>query len=73
MVTGGYAVYDGYYRLKSTEILVKESSAWIEVGDLPVPIDGLRGVSFNNKIIMTGNNKSVTCTKIQYYLFRRKR
>ena len=57
-MTGGYDPY-AHSRLKSTEILVKESSAWIQVGDLPVAIDGLRGVSFNNKIIMTGRKNVI--------------
>ena len=31
------------------------SEAWTEVGELPVAIIGLRGVSLNNNIFMTGN------------------
>ena len=59
MVTGGYGTKT-YTRLVSTEILVTGSDAWVLVGDLPTPpIDGLRGVSFNNKIIMTGNNSLI--------------
>merc|ERR1712227_42609 len=51
-VTGGYS---GYGNLVSTEILTSDENPWRQVGDLPtVPIDGLRGVSFNNNIIMTG-------------------
>jgi len=53
LVAGGYS--GSGQHLVSTEILVSGSSAWLKVGDLPtVPIMGLRGVSFNNKIIMTG-------------------
>ena len=41
--------------LASTEILISGSDVWTQVGNLPTgPILGLRGVSFNNKIIMTG-------------------
>ena len=52
LVTGGY----GSSNLVSTEVLVSGSGSWRQVGDLPtVPINGLRGVSINNNIIMTGN------------------
>ena len=57
LVTGGYT---GSNRLVSTEILTSDEKSWRQVGDLPtVPIDRLRGVSFNNNIIMTGNNSVV--------------
>ena len=53
LVTGGWS---GSTRLASTEILIFGSDAWTQVGDLATgPIYALRGVSFNNKIIMTGN------------------
>jgi len=40
---------------ESTEILVSGSSAWSLVGNLPgFGLFDLRGVSFNNKVIMTG-------------------
>merc|ERR1712227_956444 len=52
LVTGGYT---GSNYLLSTEILTSGENSWRQVGDLPtVPIKGLRGVSFNNNIIMTG-------------------
>ena len=52
LVTGGTT---GSTYLASTEILISGSDAWSQVGDLPTgPIYGLRGVSLNNKIIMTG-------------------
>ena len=52
LVTGGWT---GSAELVSTEILSSGSDAWRQVGDLPTgPISGLRGVSLNNKIIMTG-------------------
>ena len=42
--------------LSSTETLVDGSEAWAEAGELPVAIFGLRDVSLNNNIFMTGNN-----------------
>ena len=52
LVTAGYT---GSTFLASTEILISGSDAWTHVGDLPTgPIFALRGVSLNNKIIMTG-------------------
>ena len=39
----------------STEILTEGSQSWRIVGPLPVAVHGLRGVSFDNRIIMTGN------------------
>ena len=52
LVTGGWT---GSGRLASTEILISDSDAWTQVGDLPTgPIFALRGASFNNKIIITG-------------------
>ena len=41
-------------RLSSTEILVSGAISWIYVGNLPLAINGLVGVSFQNKIMMTG-------------------
>jgi len=55
LVTGGYST--GSNRLVSTEIFTSDENSWRQVGDLPtVPINGLRGVSFNNNIIMTGGH-----------------
>ena len=53
LVTGGYNDYGN--EEASTEILTEGSSSWTDVGPLPVPLWGLRGVSINNTIIMTGN------------------
>ena len=52
-MTGGFT---GYENIATTETLTINNGAdsWIEVGSLPVPMRGLRGVSFDNKIIMTG-------------------
>ena len=41
--------------LSSTETLVDGSDAWTEKGHLPVAVYGLRGVSLNNNIFVTGN------------------
>ena len=41
--------------MSSTEILTEGSQIWKIVGPLPVAVFGLRGVSINNRIIMTGN------------------
>ena len=51
LVTGGYD--HGY--LSSTETLVDGAATWSTAGELPVAMLGLRGVSLNNKILMTGN------------------
>ena len=44
--------------LASTEVMAVDSSwagrGWADVGQLPSPRHGLRGVSLNNDIIMTG-------------------
>ena len=50
-MTGGY---NSAGETATTETLKTGTDAWTEVGNLPVPMRGLRGVSFNNKIIMTG-------------------
>ena len=51
LVTGGA---NNVGELSSTEILISGSKSWQRVGDLPGPANGIRGVSFNNKIIMMG-------------------
>ena len=50
-MTGGYNYPD---KLSSTETLVDGAEAWTFAGELPVAMDGLRGVSLNNNIFMTG-------------------
>ena len=59
----------GFKLLKSTEILVSGAGAWVQVSDLPtVTMEGLRGVSFNNEIIMTGNSVTMKlCLMLCYY------
>ena len=56
LVTGGqdYEFITHYY-LSSTEILTHGDSKWTDVGPLPFALFGLKGVSLNNNIIMTGN------------------
>ena len=57
LVTGG-AVYDSTWNyLSTTEILVEGDSSWTTVGNLPKAVQGIRGVSFNNRIIMTGEQR----------------
>ena len=51
LVTGGA---NNVGELSSTEILISGSKSWQRVGDLPGPANGIRGVTFNNKIIMMG-------------------
>ena len=63
-MTGGYA---GSENLATTETLAHGDDAWIEVGSLPVPMRGLRGVSFNNKIIMTGKEGLILEKDNHYY------
>ena len=53
LVTGGRV--NSTNKLVSTEILTGGSQSWRIVGPLPYAVHGLRGVSFDNKIIMTGN------------------
>ena len=42
-------------RLSSTETLVDGEQNWLEVGQLPVAMRGLRAVSLYNDIFITGN------------------
>ena len=53
LVTGGLS--NRY--LDTTEILVEGDSSWTTVGNLPKAVYGIRGVSFNNRIIMTGEQR----------------
>ena len=56
LVTGGYA--GGWLGwLDTTEILVEGDSSWTTVGSLPKAVQGIRGVSLNNRIIMTGEQR----------------
>ena len=53
-----YIVAGGFNgdRLSSTETLLDGAGAWSSVGNLPMAMSHLRGLSFQNKVIMTGNN-----------------
>ena len=55
LVTGGFTYTDG--QLSSTEVLKDGDSAWNTVGNLPKAVEHIRGVSFNNRIIMTGEQR----------------
>ena len=52
LVTGGVNYVVG--RLPSTEVLKDGDSSWTTVGNLPRAVFDIRGVSLNNRIIMTG-------------------
>ena len=52
MVTGGYNKKFSY--VASTEIMPASGSRWSFAGSLPSARYGLRGISLNNQIFMTG-------------------
>ena len=54
LVTGGQTLGRFYEVLDSTELLVAGAATWLTAGTLPSHRFGLRGVTLNNKIIMTG-------------------
>ena len=56
-MTGGWGIgtTPQNYHLSSTETLVDGKLIWLEVGQLPVAMRGLRGVSLNNDIFITGD------------------
>ena len=68
MVTGGYV--SGDKDTVTTELSINEG-AWSTVssGDLPTPRDGLRGVSLNNKVFMTGNQFTYDYVKLKIGYF----
>ena len=69
LVAGGW---DGPNDLFPTEILHEGSSQWTEVEPLPAPINRLKGISLNNKIIMTGNiASSIIQAQFEMYLYYR--
>ena len=57
LVTGGYTTNDDVKYLSSTEVLKDGDSSWTTVGNLPKAVSSIRGVSFNNRIIMTGEQR----------------
>ena len=50
LVTGGFNVRD----IISTEVMSASGSRWSYVGNLPTAANGLRGISVNNQIFVTG-------------------
>ena len=69
LVTGGW----DNSGLSSTETLAEEGGAWTTAGELPVAMDGLKGVSLNNNIFMTGNIIFTNYHLLLYGYNRRKR
>ena len=69
LVTGGYT---GDRRLASTEILARrdEGARWTEAGALPVASTGLRAVSLQNKILVTGNKQQAGNNISQHFWLR---
>ena len=53
LVTGGY---NDNQDISSTEILRDNSPAWLFTGELPSPRSYLRGVSINNRVMVTGGS-----------------
>ena len=51
LVAGGY---DGHTYLSSTEIMVKGSNLWTEVGGLSYGARGMRAVSWENTVLVFG-------------------
>ena len=52
IVTGGLDVDSRY--ILSTEVMSASDSTWSYVGNLPIAAYGMSGISFNNKIFITG-------------------
>ena len=71
LITGGY---DGSSRLSSTEMFTEGQLGWTDVGPLPFAATLLRGVSLNNRIIMTGDNFTaiivLKCSSITRWIHR---
>jgi len=65
LVTGGISCVHGICtfrngykqaRITSTEILPESASTWSFVGELPEAVSGIKGLTLNNNIFMTGGN-----------------
>ena len=54
MVAGGLVATGSGGILSSSEVLVHGASSWPTVGSLPMGLSGLRGVSWQNSVFMTG-------------------
>ena len=53
MVAGGFSDTENGI-LSSTEVFVEGAMSWTLVGSLPFGLSGLRGVTWQNGILMTG-------------------
>ena len=53
-MTGGWESNLNGHELSSTELLVQGAAEWTSTGSLPSPRYLARGVTINNKIIVTG-------------------
>ena len=53
-MTGGELARYDYF--DSTELLVEGAASWTEAGPLPSTTSGLRGVSIDNSVIVTGRH-----------------
>ena len=55
-MTGGHtlAAHDSH-GISSTILLIDGYDEWTQVGDLPVALTGLHGVTLNNTIFITGS------------------
>ena len=54
-----YLVAGGGETGDSTEILTEGHKKWKVIGTLPTPMHGVRGVSFDNRILLTGKRKTI--------------
>ena len=56
LVTGGYNYGDGY--LDSTELLLASATSWTNINSAALPSARayLRGITLNNKVVVTGTN-----------------
>ena len=55
LVTGGTEGWDGQFTLSSTEVLTKGGVSWSYVSELPRAMVGMKAVSLDNNILLTGN------------------
>ena len=73
-----YLVSGGTYpeinnNVASTEVLVHGKSSWSYVGELPRSNYGLRGISFNNTVIMTGLVQTLAISLCNLWVIRGKK
>ena len=68
IVAGGYWQHqDEDDTLVSTEKLVIGEESWKAVGNLPTAMSSMRGISYNNKIIMIGGKYQLTYNRFTCY------